>query len=375
MSLQKQITFLVSGLLICMSLIMLLFSVTGANKNFSVERLTRIDSKVVDSSVEKTTPALSPKEGKDLGVTLAKARISFSSSIAFVWLVVIIVGTFVTYKLVGKSLGSLVKLQKTMSDLDTRNIGKQIKIDQKQPQEVQALSMSYNDMTARLDESFLKQKNFVNNAAHELKTPLAVIITYAQLLQMNIEESDEESKKITDAILSSCDKLSITVEQLLLLANDNLLELTDSVSTDYLINDAFTELSLQAFDKEIRLKNKSSKNIQLRGNKIMLGVALKNLIENAVKYGDRDSVVTVSATASKELLTFEVRNSGQEILEEELERIFEPFYRGQKNNNQIIGNGLGLALVKKIIENHAGEVSCTVKGKEICFRFSIPIHK
>ncbi|MBO0473745.1 hypothetical protein IGL98_001103 [Enterococcus sp. DIV0840] len=367
MSLQKQITLLVSGLLISMSLIMLLFSVSGANKNFSVQRLARIESAVVDSSVK-------PDEVSELGMTLAKARMSFSSSLIFVWVIVIVVGTFITYKLVGRSLGSLVSLQKTMSRLDTENIGKKIDVDQKQPKEVQALSMSYNEMTARLDESFIKQKNFVNNAAHELKTPLAVIITYTQLLQMNLE-SDEESNKMTEAILSSCDKLSITLEQLLVLANDNLLQLADTISTDYLINEAFADVSLQALDRKIHLENKSQKDSQFKGNKSMLSVALKNLVENAVKYGDEDSTVTVTTISTKKDITFEVENSGQVIKEEEIERIFEPFYRGQSINNQIIGNGLGLALVKKIIENHSGKVSCSTQGKEVTFRFSIPIRE
>ncbi|MEI5993111.1 sensor histidine kinase [Candidatus Enterococcus mansonii] len=369
MSLQKQITLLVSGLLVSMSLVILLFSVSGANKNFTVERLTALDS-----SNQEVIKAQAPsnKKGTDLAITLAKARTSFSSTIIFVWLIVIILGTIITYRLVGKSLGSLVKLQKTMSRLDTRNIGKQIEIDPSQPQEVQALSTSYNEMTTRLDESFLKQKNFINNAAHELKTPLAVIITYAQLLQMTADESDQESQKMTDAILSSCDKLSMTLEQLLLLANDNLLQLTDSISTDYIINDVFTELKEQALEKQICLVNKSQKNNQIKGNQVMLGVVVKNLVENAIKYGDEASDVTVMTKVSNDILTVEVRNTGQEIMEDEVESIFDPFYRGQKVSNQIIGNGLGLALVKKIIESHTGEVACTIHGKEICFHFSIP---
>lgn len=107
----------------------------------------------------------------------------------------------------------------------------------------------------------------------------------------------------------------------------------------------------------------------------MLSVALKNLVENAIKYGDECSSVTVTANVVKQDITFEVKNSGQAIKEEEIDRIFEPFYRGQGINNQIIGNGLGLALVKKIIENHAGKVSCSTQGKEVYFRFSIPIQE
>jgi len=372
MSLQKQITLLVSGILISMSLIMLLFSVSGANKNFSVQRLTRLESAVTDSNSEPAKSDIEVNNDSELGMILAKSRMAFSSSLILVWLIVIVVGTFITYKLVGKNLSSLVSLQKTMSDLDTRNIGKKIAIDQKQPKEVQALSTSYNEMTARLDESFIKQKNFVNNAAHELKTPLAVIITYAQLLQMNLE-SDEESNKMTEAILSSCDKLSITLEQLLVLANDNLLQLTDTISTDNLITDTLNDLSLQALDRNIHLENKSQKDSQFIGNQSMLSVALKNLVENAIKYGDEGSSVTVTAMSTKQDITFEVKNSGQALKEEEIGRIFEPFYRGQSINNQIIGNGLGLALVKKIIENHSGKVSCHTQGEKVYFRFSIPL--
>ncbi|WP_086312136.1 hypothetical protein A5821_003416 [Enterococcus sp. 7F3_DIV0205] len=373
MSLQKQITLLVSSLLVGMSLIMLLFSVSGANKNFSLERLTHIAPEMADSSTEATVSELTPKEGNELGATLAKARKAFSSKIILVWLIVIIIGTIITYKLVGKSLGSLVNLQKTMLNVSTRNIGKQIDINQKQPQEVKELSLSFNEMSARLDESFIKQKNFVNNAAHELKTPLAVIITYTQLLQMNLNENDYESKKMTDAILSSCDKFSITLEQLLILANDNLLQLTDQINIDELIHDVFIGLKTQATEKQIHLQKKSAKNSQFKGNQAMLAVAVKNLVENAIKYGDEESSVTVTVNTFGKNLIVEVRNNGQEILEEELESIFEPFYRGKKINNQAIGNGLGLALVKKIIQSHSGEVSCSIQSKAACFCFSIPI--
>lgn len=374
MSLQKQITLLVSGILTSMLLIMLMFSVSGANKNFTVERLTQIDPRFTDLTIENNIPTDVNKEDVELNHMLAKARIAFSSNIMLVWLVLIIIGTLITYKLVGKSLQSLVNLQKTMENLDTGNIGKQISLDEKQPREVQALSMSYNEMTARLDESFLKQKNFVHNAAHELKTPLAVIITYTQLLQMNAAEADLEHKKMTEAILSSCDKLSKTQEQLLLLANDNLLQLTDTIDAQYLINELFNELKSHAIDKGMVLKNNNSKNYSFKGNKVMLSVALKNLIENAIKYGEADSEITVFTRVSAKQIYFEVKNQGQEITEAEIDRIFEPFYRGEKNTNQIIGNGLGLSLVKKIVEDHGGEVFCKPQGKEVLFSFSIPVH-
>ena len=374
MSLQKQITLLVSGILTSMLLIMLVFSVSGANKNFTVERLTQIDPRFTDSTIESSVSTDVNKDDTELNYTLAKARLAFSSNIIFVWLILMIVGTWITYRLVGKSLQSLVNLQNTMENLDTRNIGKQININQKQPREVQALSTSYNEMTARLDESFLKQKNFVHNAAHELKTPLAVIITYTQLLQMNADEAGMEHKKMTEAILASCDKLSKTQEQLLLLANDNLLQLTDTIDTQYLINESFNELKSHATDKGMILKNNNSKNYSFKGNQVMLSVVLKNLIENAIKYGEADSEVTVSTKVVTKQIYFEVKNQGQEIKEAEIDRIFEPFYRGEKNTTQIIGNGLGLSLVKKIVEDHGGEVICKAQGKEIIFSFFVPAH-
>jgi len=373
-SLQKQITLLVSGILTSMLLIMLVFSVSGANKNFTVERLTQIDPRFTDSTIESSVSTDLNKDDTELNYTLAKARLAFSSNIIFVWLILMIVGTWITYRLVGKSLQSLVNLQNTMENLDTRNIGKQININQKQPREVQALSTSYNEMTARLDESFLKQKNFVHNAAHELKTPLAVIITYTQLLQMNADEAGMEHKKMTEAILASCDKLSKTQEQLLLLANDNLLQLTDTIDTQYLINESFNELKSHATDKGMILKNNNSKNYSFKGNQVMLSVVLKNLIENAIKYGEADSEVTVSTKVVTKQIYFEVKNQGQEIKEAEIDRIFEPFYRGEKNTTQIIGNGLGLSLVKKIVEDHGGEVICKAQGKEIIFSFFVPAH-
>ncbi|EOL46627.1 sensor histidine kinase [Enterococcus phoeniculicola] len=369
MSLQKQITLVVSGLLTCMSLVMLLFSVISANRSFSVERLNTIDSNEIAQTTKNVD---SNSTGDVLGVTLAKAKTSYSSTILFVWIIVIIIGTFLTYKLVGKKLQSLMTLEKTMSTVDVNKIGKQMPIDKSQPKEVQTLSASFNEMTMRLDESFVKQKNFVHNAAHELKTPLSVIVTYTQLLQMNTENADEEENKITEAILLSCDKLDTTLEQLLLLANDNLLQLTDSILMNDLIKETFQLLTDQAKGKQMVLENKSPKGIAFKGNKVMIGVAIKNLIENAIKYGDKESTVTVFTHVKEKTIFFEVKNFGHEILTRELPYVFEPFYRGEKTSTTVVGSGLGLSLVKKIIESHSGKVNCSIQGKEVSFSFSIP---
>lgn len=366
MSLQKKITLVVSLVLITTLLTMLFFSVSGVINIYSVEQLTNL----IPEGTTAPAASISVTEENILVRNLNIARNAFSSRLVFVLLIVIIVGIFVTYQLVGKSLKSLVNLKTSMSNLDTKNLEEKISINKKQPAEIQTLATSYNGMIQRLNESFSKQKHFVNNAAHELKTPLSVVTTYAQIIQMN--HPDTELVKMTDAILVSCEKLALTLEQLLILANDNLLELTDDVATNDLILQSFDNVKGLADARGIRLENSNTHHFQFKGNQVMLEVALNNLIENAVKYSTENAFVSVETRLKNNCIQIDITNQSQLLQLEELELIFEPFYRGQENDSQIVGNGLGLALVKKIAESHHGSVTCTIHNKEITFCLELP---
>jgi two-component system, OmpR family, sensor histidine kinase ArlS len=226
--------------------------------------------------------------------------------------------------------------------------------------ELSALAATFNEMLDRLENSFESQKSFVSNIAHELRTPLSAVISELEWAAAR-KRTDEEYSESVKKALNDAAKLSKTITALLNLAKagyDTSGISFKSTRADEILMDAITDVVKSNAQykvlPEIEVENENHLSIQ--GNEYLLKTAFFNLMENACKYSP-DNTCKVTISFKNENLQISFADKGSGIPEEDLNKIFEPFYRVQ--NTPVHGTGIGLSLTKKIIELHKGNISVT----------------
>ena len=270
-------------------------------------------------------------------------------------LLIICLSVLFTYLAAGRLLRPLTKLTSSIEELGEHNLHQRVELSNATG-EVIRLTNSFNGMLDRLENSFAIQKNFAANAAHELKTPLAVIKTSLQVLKMEDMPKIEDYEVFVRRAEKSLDRLIATVEGLVALTN----KLAQYDEKDFLLKDlleqAAQELSPTVRDKQIEMTI-SGKAGLIKGNWDLLYRAFYNLMENAVKYNRQGGSVDIIMGSENGKNTIEITDSGQGISEQALAHIFEPFYREEQSRSQAIpGSGLGMTLVKMILEKHHGTI-------------------
>jgi two-component system, OmpR family, sensor histidine kinase ArlS len=261
--------------------------------------------------------------------------------------------------------------QITATNLDLRLPGKDSK------DELSALVNTFNDMLDRLENSFDAQKDFVSNISHELRTPLTAIITEMELASGK-ERSIEEYKKVIENTLGDTKKLVRLSNSLLDLAKasyDTSEISFKPVRIDEILLDA-RQFVLQA-NPEFRITIQFEEDLNeaqefsVNGNEYLLKTAFFNLLENGCKYS-KEQQCSVLISFSEKVIVIKFSDKGIGIPEEELDRIFNPFFRGS-NQEFSEGSGIGLALVLKIIQLHQGNIDIqSIPGKGSVFRVSLP---
>ena len=243
--------------------------------------------------------------------------------------------------------------------------------------EISVLIKNFNKMSSRLGESFDAQKEFVENASHELKTPLAVI-------QANIDsvlEDGEVTKEELETVLRDSKKSvafmnKLTEDLLLLSVLEVGVEKEDVVLKDILEN-AVSQLQSLIKEKGVDVQvgiEKKYRGLKVIGNAVLLERSFMNLIENALKYSGCESIgVTIKKEGSKVVVN--IQDDGKGISGDEQEKIFERFYRVDKSRaRKSGGSGLGLAIVKKVVEEHDGSIEVESKdGKGSTFVVKLPV--
>ncbi len=267
----------------------------------------------------------------------------------------ILISVLVTYWIAGRLLRPLTALISSIQNVSQERLDKRVELPEATG-EVRQLTDSYNSMLERLEESFEVQKNFASNAAHELKTPLAVIKTSLQVLEMDEEPSKEEYREFTQAAKVSLERLIGTVDALLALTRGADGETEKEIALQPLLNLIFSELLFKAETEGISLTISGDCRPVL-GDPILFYRAFFNLVENAVKYNRPKGRVSVMLSDLGSHVQVQVSDTGIGMPEEALRHVFEPFYRADRSRSQKIpGSGLGLAVVKTIIGRFHGTV-------------------
>lgn len=219
--------------------------------------------------------------------------------------------------------------------------------------EIHDLAVSFNSMTEKVNEAFLMQKRFSNNAAHELRTPLAVMRTKLDVFKKRKNPKSEEYDKLIQSMNSQLVRLSDIVNSLLSLTNMEDMDLNQKINLKEMIETICNDLYFISEKKGVKM-NIIGKDEVIRGNYDLIYRAFYNLIENSIKYNNENGEVEINIKNENEIV---IKDTGIGIPDELKANIFEPFFTVDKSRSRKLGGaGIGLSIVKSILDKHNGEI-------------------
>lgn len=273
----------------------------------------------------------------------------------FITALVTILSSFIVYFASGHSLKPLKKFSMQAEQIQLENLAK-IRLPEDTILEFQALSQSINQMLERLSKAFDAQRQFAGNAAHELRTPLALMQARLDLYEKECSVSSPETAETISLLREQTERLSQMVRTLLNMSELETISRTDRIELVPMIEEVLTDLTPLAEKNNITLEQ-TGDIVILTGSDVLLYQMIFNLVENAVKYNRADGRVIVSLHEEHGNAVIRVRDTGVGIPEEHRQNIFQHFYRVDKSRSRALGGvGLGLALVWEIVRLHNGTI-------------------
>lgn len=274
------------------------------------------------------------------------------------WLITIavtIVSAAIAYFVSGQALKPLRQLSQQAERIDQDSIT-DIRLNENTLSEFRQLSVSVNLMLDRLSESFATQRQFSGNAAHELRTPLAIMQTKLELFAAEHKNMEGDTAELVRSQAEQLDRLSKLVHTLLEMSNLSSAPRSDRIELAPLVDEIITDLAPLACQNDITMEQDCD-NVVITGSDALIYRLVFNLIENAVKYNRQGGSVSVSVHKENNNAVVCVSDTGCGIPEECRESIFQPFFRVDKSRSRQMGGvGLGLALVHEIAVLHGGSV-------------------
>ena len=268
---------------------------------------------------------------------------------------ILAMGLLLIYLLVGHALAPLKDLNTQIQHRTAKDLDRPLSIPDR-GDEVTQLAQSFQELSQRLSRAFVMQRSFSQNAAHEFRTPLAVLKTRIGLFRKKQDFAPQATGNFLDILEGEVDRLSSMVDSLLKLTNLEQVPRTDQVELRELLHQVAEDMSPLASNKGSVLLVDSAPGT-ITGSRELLRRALFNLVENAVKYGPEGGQVRLCAELDGTDIVISVADQGPCIPPELRERVFEPFFRvDTARSRELGGTGLGLALVRAIAEVHGGSV-------------------
>jgi len=225
--------------------------------------------------------------------------------------------------------------------------------------EVKRLADTFDDMLGRLEAAFESQKQFIQDASHELRTPIAIAQTNIEVAEMEVKATVKDYKRLTEVLKMSLERMSRLNDNLLLLSESDQPQMKMmSIDIGSLLEDIATESGARAKDAGVSLELEPVEDKMLvMGDALRLKQAIINLVDNAIKYNRPGGTIKLSVRADDAQVVIQVQDSGIGISQADQGRIFDRFYRVDKSRSRAQGgSGLGLSIVKKIVEDHDGSI-------------------
>ena len=273
-----------------------------------------------------------------------------------------LLGGVVTYFISGHALRPIREFSDKIEEVQAQNLSDS-RIEENNVKELNQLGISYNKMLERLSEAFEIQRQFSANAAHELRTPLALMQVQLDLYNSASHPgNDADTLQTIKMVTEQNDKLNRMVKTLLDMSELQTVGRDDKIILDAIVEEVLADLEPLAVEKNIKLIGKCE-DATMIGSDILIYRLVYNLVENAIKYNHPLGQVTVTAYQRNKHVYLSVEDTGSGIPKELRERVFEPFFRVDKSRSRELGGvGLGLAFVREIVRVHDGSI-CIKSGK------------
>ena len=273
-----------------------------------------------------------------------------------------LLGGVVTYFISGHALRPIREFSDKIEEVQAQNLSDS-RIEENNVKELNQLGISYNKMLERLSDAFEIQRQFTANAAHELRTPLALMQVQLDLYNSASHPgNDADTLQTIKMVTEQNDKLNRMVKTLLDMSELQTVGRDDKIILDAIVEEVLADLEPLAVEKNIKLIGKCE-DATMIGSDILIYRLVYNLVENAIKYNYPLGQVTVTAYQRNKHVYLSVEDTGSGIPKELRERVFEPFFRVDKSRSRELGGvGLGLALVREIVRVHDGSI-CIKSGK------------
>lgn len=350
LSLRLRVT-LVCGVLLAVCCLLL----TLSHNYYAYEMVDAIEAIPLQPAHAIGPGSSAPMESLSLAQATLPARQTFRTQSLAAMAVIVAAGCGLVYWLTGKALSPLRRLDRQIRSRTAADLDQPLPVPSS-GDEVAGLTVSFNQMSQNLSQAFARQKRFSQCAAHELRTPLAVLQTRMALFRKKGLCTTPETAALLDVLEEQTNRLSALVGDLLSLTNMDGLDRDQDVDLSLLLSRTAESLAPLAEAQNIRLELQAEPGM-IRGNQALLERACFNLMENAVKYNRPGGWVTIRAIRQDRLFRIEITDQGLGIPQDLREQIFEPFFRVDKSRSRRLGGaGLGLSLVRTVAQLHNGAV-------------------
>ena len=375
LSLQWRITLLTALLIACACVCMnLLLYRTGVT---SMDALNGFMMQYQPGSADSLTIEIPQEEMSSLLAHFSQevydAKVVFGRKGWCITGVVTFLSAAIAYFVSGSALKPLQQLAQQAKKVNQDSI-ETTRLDEDTVQEFRQLSRSVNEMLDRLAQSFALQRQFAGNAAHELRTPLAILQTKLELYAEEHPQMDAGTGELVNTLREQLDRLTALVRTLLEMSNLQSVSRTDCIDLAPLVEEILTDLSPLAQKNGVALQQDCT-DLQMVGSDALIYRLVFNLVENGIKYNRPGGAVRVTLRPQKQTAVLRITDTGSGIPAECRDSIFQPFFRVDKSRSREMGGvGLGLALVREIAVLHGGTV--TVEESSDCgttFAVTLPL--
>lgn len=290
----------------------------------------------------------------EVTIVVNDAQESFGTTAWYITAGVTLLGGVLAYFVSGHALKPLRDFAAQVERVQPDNLS-EIRLSEDVPTELQRCSASFNDMIARLGEGFSAQRQFTGNAAHELRTPLALMQAQVELFCAEHPDADADTASLLGLLQEQTERMTRMAKTLLEMSELRSVPCNDVIDLAPMIEEVLTDLAPLAEKKDITLASKG--DAQTIGSDTLIYRLLFNLVENAIRYSAPNSTVQINACAEGDRVLLRVRDQGPGIPEQYQTSIFQPFFRVDKSRSRAYGGvGLGLALVWEIAALHGGSI-------------------
>ena len=298
----------------------------------------------------------------EFSVQVYNNKADYKRNSLIITILLALLGGFVTYFISGHALRPIREFSDKIEEVQAQNLSDS-RIEENNVKELNQLGISYNKMLERLSEAFEIQRQFTANAAHELRTPLALMQVQLDLYNSASHPgNDADTLQTIKMVTEQNDKLNRMVKTLLDMSELQTVGRDDKIILDAIVEEVLADLEPLAVEKNIKLIGKCE-DATMIGSDILIYRLVYNLVENAIKYNHPLGQVTVTAYQRNKHVYLSVEDTGSGIPKELRERVFEPFFRVDKSRSRELGGvGLGLAFVREIVRVHDGSI-CIKSGK------------